>query len=247
MIIAGPCSIESREQLFETTKELKQAGVNFIRGGCWKPRTRPGGYEGLGEEGLKLSLEMKRNFGVKFCVEVGTPEHLELALKYEMDAIWIGARSTTSPFVMQELADALKGVDILTLIKNPISPDFDLWLGAIERVMNASVKNIMAVHRGFSVFPRSAYRNEPLWEIPRKLKEELPLLDILCDPSHIAGQRDTVGTVMRDAMDTNLFSGFMIESHHMPDIALTDKKQQITPEQLSVLLEKLNLNNLISE
>ena len=241
MIIAGPCSIESKKQLLRTVLELKNEGVDFIRGGCWKPRTRPGGFEGLGVEGLKLAQEMKYRFDVKFCVEVATPKQLEMALRYGMDAIWIGARSTTSPFVIQEIAQALKGVDILTLVKNPMCPSYELWLGAIERIMSSGVKNIMAIHRGFPVFPKLKYRNEPLWELSTLLKRNLPLLEILCDPSHIAGKNTLVEEIMAEAIETDLFSGFMIETHCSPESALTDKDQQLTPKELSMLLEELGL------
>ena len=240
--IAGPCSAESFEQLFETTRKVYQAGINVIRAGVWKPRTRPNSFEGVGEQGLQWMYRIKEELPVKFATEVATPRHLELALKYEVDMIWLGARTTVNPFIVQEIADALKGVDIPVFIKNPVNPDLALWMGCFERIAGAGINKIVAIHRGFSSFKRSSFRNEPLWQLAIELKRNLPELPLICDPSHIAGERTMIREVAQKALDLN-YDGLMIETHPTPEKALSDPKQQVTPAQLTEIIENLTIRN----
>lgn len=239
MVIAGPCSVESEEQILVTARVLAQIPqVSMLRGGIWKPRTRPEVFEGRGEEGLRWLREAKRQTGLLTATEVATPEHVELSLKYEVDALWIGARTVVNPFSVQQLADALRGTDIPVFIKNPVSPDLNLWIGAFERLQKAGVKQLMGIHRGFSYYKESPYRNYPMWEIPIELKRILDV-PVLTDISHICGNRELLRDTAQKSMDL-AFDGMMVECHHDPDHALTDANQQITPETLVALLASLS-------
>ena len=240
MVIAGPCSVESEEQILVTARALAQIPkVSMLRGGIWKPRTRPDAFEGRGEEGLKWLLEAKRETGLPTATEVATPEHVELALRYEVDALWIGARTVVNPFSVQQLADALKGTDVFVLVKNPVSPDLNLWIGAFERFRKAGVKQLSAIHRGFSYYKESPYRNFPMWEIPIELKRILDV-PVITDISHICGNRELLRDTAQKSMDL-AFDGLMVECHHDPAHAFTDANQQITPESFAVLLHSLSL------
>jgi chorismate mutase len=239
LIIAGPCGAESREQVLETAKQLSQIpGIQLFRSGIWKPRTRPNSFEGVGEQGLLWLKEVQEQFKLKTTVEVANAHHAELALKHGVDVLWIGARTTVNPFSVQEIADAIKGVDIPVMVKNPIHADLQLWLGAIERVNNAGIKKIIAVHRGFHFFGKSKYRNKPMWELMIELKTSFPELPIICDPSHISGKRELIQQVAQKALNLGV-NGLMIESHIHPDKALSDAEQQLTPADLKTLLSEL--------
>lgn len=239
IIIAGPCSAESQEQLLLTAHQLSATkSASVLRAGIWKPRTRPDVFEGVGEKGLLWMAEAKAQTGLLTAVEIASPKHLELCLKHGIDMVWIGARTTVNPFSVQEIAQALKGVDIPVLIKNPLHPDLKLWIGAIERINLAGVNKIMAVHRGFFTYEKTVYRNIPLWEVPIELKRLFPNLPILCDPSHISGKRELLFSVAQEAMDLAM-DGLMIEVHCDPENAKTDAAQQITPKDLEVLLAKI--------
>ena len=238
-LIAGPCSAESREQVLATAKGVAAVpSVKAFRAGVWKPRTRPGAFEGAGEAALDWLREVKETTGLITLTEVATAEHVEACLKAGIDALWIGARTTPNPFSVQEIADALKGTDVPVLVKNPINPDLGLWIGALERLRRAGVERLAAVHRGFSWFDRTPYRNDPMWEFPIRLKAAFPDLELLCDPSHIAGSRSLLGTVAQQALDLN-FSGLMVETHCDPPNALSDADQQIDPGALRTLIEGL--------
>ena len=238
LILAGPCSIESEPQILATAQALaKIPEIKFLRGGIWKPRTRPDAFEGRGEEGLMWLREAKRETGLPTATEVATPAHVELALKYEVDALWIGARTVVNPFSVQQLADALKGVDVPVFIKNPVSPDLNLWLGAFERFQKAGVKQLAAIHRGFSYYKESSYRNFPMWEIPIELTQRLNV-PMITDVSHICGRRDLLLPTAQKALDLAT-DGLMIECHINPAEALTDAKQQVTPEELKQLISNL--------
>lgn len=239
LVIAGPCSAESQQQLMTTARELATTGkVKVFRSGVWKPRTRPGKFEGKGEEALGWLKQVKEETGLLTAVEVATPLHVELCLKHGVDIVWIGARTSVNPFSVQEIAAALKGTDLPVLIKNPLNPDLDLWIGVIERIYNAGITRIAAVHRGFNTYEKSRFRNAPLWEIPIELRRIFPGLPVICDPSHISGNRSLLLPVAQQAMDLD-YSGLMLESHCNPDKALTDARQQITPQRLHELLSKL--------
>ena len=241
-VIAGPCSVESEEQILSTARALAQIPeVKFLRGGIWKPRTRPDAFEGRGEEGLVWLREAKRETGLPTATEVATPAHVELALKYEVDALWIGARTVVNPFSVQQLADALRGVEVPVMIKNPVSPDLNLWMGAFERFQKAGVKRLTAVHRGFSYYKETAYRNFPMWEIPIELTRKLNV-PVITDVSHICGNRELLQATAQKALDLAM-DGLMIECHIHPEEALTDAKQQITPETLKLLLSNLTFRN----
>ncbi|HXH20040.1 MAG TPA: bifunctional 3-deoxy-7-phosphoheptulonate synthase/chorismate mutase type II [Chitinophagales bacterium] len=239
-LIAGPCSAETEEQVMETARSLKPLNIALFRSGIWKPRTRPGAFEGIGAVGLKWLQRVKHETGLRVAVEVAKTKHVELCLKHGIDVLWIGARSTVNPFTVQEIADALKGVDIPVMVKNPVNPDLNLWIGAMERIQNAGIKNVLAIHRGFSSIEKTKYRNQPMWEIPIELKGYYPGLPMICDPSHICGRRDLLQQVAQQAMDLN-FDGLMIETHPHPDKAWSDREQQVTPEGLKMLLENLNI------
>lgn len=242
-IIAGPCSIETEDQLHAVVKDLNaNDDVQLIRGGIWKPRTRPDSFEGIGMIGLPWIESIKKEFKKPFCIEVATPKHVEAALKFGIDALWIGARTTVNPFAVQDIVDSLKGTNIPVLIKNPINPDIQLWIGAFERFLNAGISDLTAIHRGFSIYKHAKYRNVPSWEIPIALKENFPNIPIIGDPSHITGNRDLLLEVAQKALDLD-FDGLMIETHPIPEKAWSDAAQQITPIALAELLGKLVLRN----
>jgi len=238
VIIAGPCSAETEEQVLTTARALAANGVKYFRAGIWKPRTKPGGFEGIGVAGLKWLKRVKEETGMYVATEVATRVHVEEALKAGIDVLWIGARTTVNPFAVQEIADALKGVDIPVLIKNPINPDLELWIGAIERIYGAGINRIAVIHRGFSSYDKKIYRNLPLWHIPIELRRRMPKLQIFCDPSHIGGKRELIAPLCQQAMDLS-FDGLIIESHCNPDCALSDASQQITPDVLDYVLNLL--------
>jgi chorismate mutase len=239
LVISGPCSVESREQLLMTAEGLsKIQRVKVLRGGIWKPRTRPDAFEGIGEEGLKWMREAKERFGFLTMTEVATPEHVELAMRYDIDIVWLGARTVVNPFSVQELADSLRGCDVPVFVKNPIAPDVKLWLGAIERLEGAGLKYIGAIHRGFSSYDETPYRNAPLWEIPIELLRLRRDIPIITDVSHICGCRELLQEVAQTALDMGTL-GFMIETHNDPEHALTDANQQITPDSLKKAFDKL--------
>jgi chorismate mutase len=241
LLIAGPCSAETEEQLVATAHLLAATGkVTALRAGIWKPRTRPGEFEGIGSIGLEWLKRAKSETGLPTAVEVATAKHVEEALKGGVDILWIGARSTANPFTVQEIADALKGVDIPVMIKNPVNPDLSLWIGALERVNNAGITKLAAIHRGFSSYEKTAFRNEPMWDLAINLKTHAPELPIICDPSHISGNRELIPYVSQKALDMDM-QGLMIESHIDPSVAWTDAKQQVTPAALSELIDRLAL------
>ena len=239
-LIAGPCSAETREQVLKTAEGLSALPLDYYRAGIWKPRTRPGEFEGVGNEAIPWLQEVKSQFGLKISTEVAKAEHVEAVLKAGFDMIWIGARSTANPFTVQEIADALKGVNIPVMVKNPTNPDLKLWIGAIERVEKAGIKEISAIHRGFSVYEKTLYRNNPNWQIPIDLKQELPTIPLICDPSHIGGRDYLLLEIAQRAFDLR-YDGLMIETHCSPKDAWTDAKQQITPAELSTLLNSLKV------
>ena len=246
LYIAGPCSAESRSQLLTTARGVAAAGVKVLRAGVWKPRTKPGSFEGIGREALAWLSEAKAEYGLSVITEVATPEHLKYALEAGVDGVWIGARTTTNPFATQQIADALRGVDTAVIVKNPVIPDVDLWVGAIERIYNSGVRRIAAVHRGFGTHQTSQYRNAPHWSVPIELHRRIPALQILSDPSHIGGRRDLVAQLSQQALDLG-FSGLMIECHNCPEEALSDAAQQITPETLRDMLQGLELRRTPAE
>lgn len=238
IIISGPCSAETEEQVMETAYKLAENGVKIFRAGVWKPRTKPGGFEGVGTPALKWLQRVRKETGMYVATEVATEKHAYEALKYNIDMLWIGARTSANPFAVQEIADTLKGVDIPILIKNPVNPDLELWIGAIERLYNAGIKKIGVIHRGFSTNDKSVYRNIPQWHIPIELKRRYPHLPIICDPSHIGGKRNMIQTISQQAMDLNYY-GLIIESHCNPDTAWSDKDQQVSPDTLAEILREL--------
>ncbi|MCI7337039.1 MAG: bifunctional 3-deoxy-7-phosphoheptulonate synthase/chorismate mutase type II [Bacteroidales bacterium] len=243
IVIAGPCSAETEEQTLTTARQLAQNGIKIFRAGIWKPRTKPGGFEGIGVEGLQWLRRVKNETGMYVATEVATAKHVYEALKYGIDVLWIGARTTANPFAVQEIADALRGVDIPILIKNPVNPDIELWMGAIERIYNAGLHQLAAIHRGFSSYDKKVYRNQPQWHIPIELHRRLPDLPLFCDPSHIGGKRELIAPLSQQAMDLQ-FDGLIIESHCAPDNAWSDKAQQLSPEVLDVILRKLVLREM---
>lgn len=247
IIISGPCSVESEEQVLQTAQEISKSGkVSILRGGIWKPRTRPNSFEGIGAEGLKWLKQAGLEVGLPVATEVANAEHVEACLKNDIDILWIGARTTVNPFSVQEIADALKGVDIPVFVKNPITPDINLWIGALERINAAGITQLAALHRGFSSFDKSSYRNAPMWEIPIELKLMCPGLPLFCDPSHIAGDKELIPYVAQKAMDLGM-EGLMIESHINPAVAKSDAKQQLTPHELGDLLAQLIIREKHSE
>ena len=238
-VIAGPCSAETRDQVMETAAALSTMQVQLFRAGVWKPRTRPGSFEGNGEQALEWLQEAKYLYKIPVAIEVAEPAHIELALRYGIDVLWVGARTTVNPFQVQHLADALKGIDIPVMVKNPVNTDVDLWQGAIERFEKAGITNVAAIHRGFSGYSAAAgYRNQPNWPIPIELKRRKPELAMICDPSHITGNRDRIAEVSQKAMDMH-FDGLMIETHPHPDEAWSDAAQQVTPNRLKEILDGL--------
>ena len=243
VLIAGPCSVETEEQMIETAKRLKATGkVDVLRGGIWKPRTRPGMFEGIGAKGLPWMQKAKEITGLPITIEVAKASHVELALEFGVDVLWIGARTTVNPFSVQEIADALLGVDIPVLVKNPINPDLALWLGGVERLQKAGLTRLGGIHRGFSNASEKIFRNRPQWQLAIDFKTALPELPLINDPSHICGRRDLLGSVAQKAIDLN-FDGLMIESHITPDEAWSDAKQQITPEVLAELINGLKIRS----
>lgn len=238
VVIAGPCSAESREQVLSTAEGLAAKGIKIFRAGIWKPRTKPGCFEGVGSEGLAWMKEVKQKTGMLLATEVATPHHVLEALKAGMDILWIGARTVTNPFAVQELADALKGVDVPILVKNPVNPDLELWIGALERLYNAGLKKLGVIHRGFSSPDKNIYRNAPLWHIPIELKRRFPSMTVFCDPSHLGGKKELIAPISQQALDLN-FDGLMIESHCNPSCALSDASQQLTPDALDYILKML--------
>ncbi len=243
VVIAGPCSAETAEQVRETVTQIKAEGfANVIRAGVWKPRTRPGSFEGVGEPALAWLQDAKKETGLPVAVEVATPEHIELALKYGVDILWIGARTTVNPFNVQQLADALKGIDVPVLVKNPVNPDLQLWIGALERLNQAGIKKLGAIHRGFSNAQETRFRNSPMWHIAIELKTLFPQLPIIGDPSHMAGKRQYLFELAQRALDLN-YDGLIIESHCDPDKAWSDAAQQLTPKALGEMLHELSVRS----
>ncbi len=238
IVIAGPCSAETEEQVICTARQLADKGLNIFRAGIWKPRTKPGGFEGIGVEGLAWLKNVKKETGMYVSTEVATAKHVYESLKAGIDILWIGARTTANPFAVQEIADALKGVDIPILIKNPVNPDLELWIGALERIYNAGLRRLGVIHRGFSSYDKKIYRNLPQWHIPIELHRRYPDLPIFCDPSHIGGKRELIAPLCQQAMDLN-FEGLIIESHCDPDKAWSDASQQVTPDVLDYILNLL--------
>jgi chorismate mutase len=238
IVIAGPCSAETEEQVMTTARQLRQKGCHMFRAGVWKPRTKPGGFEGNGEAALPWMKAVKDETGMLVATEVAKPEHVELCLKYGIDILWIGARTAANPFAMQDLADSLKGVDVPVFVKNPVNPDLELWIGAMERINQAGVKRMAAIHRGFSSYDKKIYRNLPMWQIAMELHRRVPNLPIICDPSHIGGRRELIAPLCQQAMDLG-FDGLLVESHCCPDEAWSDAKQQVTPDVLDYILSLL--------
>jgi len=237
MVIAGPCSAESEEQMLETAKGLASFGIHMFRAGIWKPRTHPGSFEGVGEPGLKWLQKVKKEYGMFVCTEVASRDHVFACLKHGIDMLWIGARTSANPFLMQEIADALRDTDMPVLVKNPVNPDLDLWIGALERLNRAGVRKLGVIHRGFSTMQPIPYRNEPGWRIAIELRTRFPELPFFADPSHMGGDRKYIRELSQRAMDLGL-EGLMVESHCNPACALSDAKQQLTPEALREMLEQ---------
>lgn len=246
IVIAGPCSAETEEQVMTTARQLAGKGCHMFRAGVWKPRTKPGGFEGHGEKALPWMKQIKEETGMLTATEVATPEHVELALKYGIDILWVGARTSANPFAMQSLADSLRGVDIAVLVKNPVNPDLELWIGALERINGAGIKRLGAIHRGFSSYEKKLYRNMPMWQIPIELHRRIPNLPILNDPSHIGGRRDLIAPLCQQAMDLGM-DGLMVESHCSPDEAWSDAKQQVTPDILDYILSMLVIRDTVAQ
>ncbi|PPK97053.1 MULTISPECIES: bifunctional 3-deoxy-7-phosphoheptulonate synthase/chorismate mutase type II [Nonlabens] len=240
IVIAGPCSAETEEQVLKIAHQLKDTDVTYLRAGIWKPRTRPGNFEGVGAIGLKWLQKAKAETGLLTATEVANRAHVELALEHDIDLLWIGARSTVSPFIVQEIADALEGTDKVVLVKNPVNPDLALWIGAVERFHTANIKNLGVIHRGFSTYDKSKYRNNPEWQIAVDFQTRYPDIPLICDPSHITGKRDMILEVSQTALDLN-FDGLMIETHYDPDNAWSDAAQQVTPDSLIQIFKDLRI------
>ena len=238
LVIAGPCSAETPEQVLSTAKQLAENGIKIFRAGIWKPRTKPGGFEGVGVIGLEWLKEVKKETGMYVATEVANRDHVQAALAAGVDILWIGARTSANPFAMQALADSLKGVDVPVFVKNPVNPDLELWIGAMERINQAGIKKLGAIHRGFSSYDKKIYRNSPMWQIPIELHRRIPDLPIICDPSHIGGRRELIAPLCQQAMDLG-FDGLIVESHCNPDCAWSDAKQQVTPDVLDYILSLL--------
>ena len=242
IFMAGPCSAESEEQVLCTAVSLAEMGIKIFRAGIWKPRTRPNAFEGVGSVGLQWLQTVKKETGMLISTEVANVKHVYEALKYGIDIIWIGARTSANPFAVQDIADSLRGVNIPVMVKNPVNPDVDLWIGAIERINNAGIKRIAAIHRGFSSYDKTLYRNIPQWQVPIELRRRIPNMPIITDPSHICGNREFLYDISQKAMDLN-FDGLIIETHCNPDKALSDAQQQVTPDGLKSILDKLVLRD----
>lgn len=239
-VVAGPCSAETEEQVLETAKGLRELGINVFRAGIWKPRTHPGCFEGVGIPGLKWLQKVQKEYGLKVAVEVANEKHVYECLKHGVDVVWIGARTTANPFLVQEIADALAGSDVPVLVKNPVNPDLDLWIGALERLYGAGIRKLGVIHRGFSTFDKIRYRNDPHWDIAIELRSRFPKLPFFVDPSHMGGSRDYIQEISQRSLDLG-FEGLMVEAHCNPSAALSDSKQQLTPEQLKDMLH----NNIV--
>ena len=246
LVIAGPCSAETEEQVLKIAHELKNSDVSIFRAGIWKPRTRPGGFEGVGEIGLKWLQKAKAETGLLMATEVATAAHVKLAIEHDIDVLWIGARTTVNPFAVQEIADALNGTDKIVLIKNPVNPDLSLWLGGLERLYNANIKKLGVIHRGFSTYEKTKYRNNPEWQIAIDLQNRFPDLPLICDPSHITGRRDMIQEVSQQALDLN-YDGLIIETHIDPDNAWSDAAQQVTPATLKQMFIDLKMRKPTDE
>jgi chorismate mutase len=246
LVIAGPCSAETEGQVLKIAHELKDTDVNYFRAGIWKPRTRPGNFEGVGAIGLKWLQKVKKETGLKTATEVANKAHVDLALEHDIDLLWVGARSTVSPFIVQEIAEALEGTDKIVLVKNPVNPDLSLWLGAVERLHKANIKNLGVIHRGFSSYEKSKYRNLPEWQLAIELQTKFPDLPLINDPSHITGKRDMIFDVSQTALDLN-FDGLMIETHYDPENAWSDAAQQVTPKKLVQIMEDLKIRKETDE
>ncbi|GGC84956.1 cytochrome c4 [Flavobacterium lutivivi] len=240
LVIAGPCSAETEEQVLKIARELKDSKVSVFRAGIWKPRTRPGGFEGVGEIGLKWLQKAKAETGLQMAVEVANAAHVKLALEYDIDVLWIGARTTVNPFAVQEIADALQNTDKIVLVKNPVNPDLALWIGGVERLYNAGIKNLGIIHRGFSTYEKTKYRNNPEWQIAIDFQNRFPDIPLIIDPSHITGNRDMIFQVTQEALDLN-YDGMIIETHIDPDNAWSDAAQQVTPERLKQIIFDLTI------
>lgn len=243
VIISGPCSAETEEQVMNTATQLVGKGIKIFRAGIWKPRTKPGGFEGVGAVGLPWMQRVQKELGMLITTEVATPKHVEAALNANMDILWIGARTVANPFAMQELADSLRGVDVPVLVKNPVNPDLELWMGGLERINGAGIKRLGVIHRGFSSYDKRLYRNIPMWHIPIELRRRVPNIPIFGDPSHIGGARELIAPLCQQAMDLG-FNGLIVESHCNPDCAWSDAKQQVTPDVLDFILDKLVIRNI---
>jgi len=244
LVIAGPCSAETEEQVMDTAKQLANNGIKIFRAGVWKPRTKPGGFEGKGVEALPWMMRVKNETGMLTATEVATPEHVEAALAAGIDILWIGARTTANPFSVQAIADALRGTDVPVFVKNPVNPDIELWTGALLRINNAGISRLGAIHRGFSSVDQKLYRNPPMWHLPIELKRRFPNMPIITDPSHMGGRRDLIAPISQQAMDLG-FDGLMIESHCNPDCAWSDAKQQVLPEVLDFILDRLVIRDTV--
>jgi len=242
IIMAGPCSAETEEQVMNTAVSLAAMGIKIFRAGIWKPRTRPSAFEGVGSVGLQWLQRVKKETGMLVSTEVANVKHVYEALKYGVDIIWLGARTSANPFAVQDIADSLRGVNIPVMVKNPVNPDVDLWIGAIERINNAGIKQMAAIHRGFSSYDKTLYRNIPQWQIPIELRRRIPQIPIITDPSHICGNREFLYDISQKAMDLN-FDGLIIETHCNPNKALSDANQQVTPEGLQGILNRLVLRD----
>lgn len=246
LVIAGPCSAETEAQVLQIAHELKDSDVTIFRAGIWKPRTRPGGFEGVGAIGLKWLQRAKAETGLLMATEVANAAHVKLALEHDIDVLWIGARTTVNPFAVQEIADALQGTDKIVLVKNPVNPDLALWIGGVERLYAAGIKKLGVIHRGFSTYEKTKYRNMPEWQIPIELQSRFPDLPLICDPSHITGKRDMIQEVSQQALDLN-FDGLIIETHIDPDHAWSDAAQQVTPTVLKQIFKDLRIRNLTTD
>ena len=246
LVIAGPCSAETEEQVLKIAHELKNSDVSIFRAGIWKPRTRPGGFEGVGEIGLKWMQKAKAETGLLMAIEVANANHVKLALQYDIDVLWIGARTTVNPFAVQEIADALQNTNKIVLIKNPVNPDLSLWIGGLERLHQAGIKNLGVIHRGFSTYEKTKFRNNPEWQIAIDIQNRFPNLPLICDPSHITGKRDMIQEVSQQALDLN-YDGLMIETHFDPDNAWSDAAQQVTPAALKQIFVDLKMRKETDE
>ena len=246
LVIAGPCSAETEDQVLNIANQLEDTDVSVFRAGIWKPRTKPGMFEGVGAIGLKWLQKVKNETGLLISTEVANSTHVKLALEHDIDILWIGARSTVSPFIVQEIADALKGTEKIVLVKNPVNPDLSLWMGAIERLHSSNIKNLGIIHRGFSTYEKSKYRNIPEWQIPVEVMNRFPDLPMICDPSHISGNRNLIFDVSQTALDLN-YDGLMIETHSDPDNAWSDASQQVTPKRLVEIMKDLKMRKITTD